>query len=147
MKQKTEGVHLWLLLWKAYKSVETIDLKSIQSLGFKGLSDFAILEVLYHKGPLPVSAIGEKVMLTSGSITTAIDRAENNGLVSRTRDDVDGRIVIVNLTVKGRNQIESIFITHAQNLDPIFKEFSMEDRQTLARLLKKAGFAAKALNL
>ena len=147
MKQNTESVHLWLLLWKAYKSFEVINRKNIRSLGFKSLSDFAVLEVLYHKGSLPVSAIGEKVMLTSGSISTAVDRAENDGLVVRTHDADDGRVVIVMLTAKGRKRIEGAFRIHAQNLDPVFEGFSTEDRQTFARLLKKSGFSARALNM
>ncbi|MGB0744663.1 MAG: MarR family transcriptional regulator, partial [Opitutales bacterium] len=63
------GTHLFLLLWKASHAVMRYDEHSIRDAGFNSLSDFAVLEVLLHKGSLPVNTIGEKVLLTSGSIT------------------------------------------------------------------------------
>jgi MarR family 2-MHQ and catechol resistance regulon transcriptional repressor len=76
------GVHLWLLMWKAGKSLEAHAFRSIEALGMCP-SDFAVLEALLHKGPLPVNTIGKKVLLTSGSMTAAIDRLTSRGLVER----------------------------------------------------------------
>ncbi len=67
------GLHLWLVLWKAYESVRAHADRDIRGLGV-GFSDFAVLELLLHKGPTPVNAIGQRVHLTSGSITAAVDR-------------------------------------------------------------------------
>jgi MarR family 2-MHQ and catechol resistance regulon transcriptional repressor len=64
---------VWLVLWKAARAVEQNAVNSVSRLDL-GLSDFAVLEVLFHKGPQPVNVIGKRVLLTSGSITTAIDR-------------------------------------------------------------------------
>jgi MarR family 2-MHQ and catechol resistance regulon transcriptional repressor len=66
------GVHLWLIFMKSYHALREVDARSISASGLC-LSDFAILEMLLHKGPLPVNTIGRKIMLTSGSITTAIN--------------------------------------------------------------------------
>src|SRR6476659_9847529 len=85
-----EGIHLWLVLWKACSAVRDYAIRDITSLGL-GLSDFAILEVLLHKGPTPVNDIGAKVLLTSGSMTTAIDRLEARNLVERRTDPEDRR--------------------------------------------------------
>ena len=68
---ETTGVHLWLVLWKAYQALLGHAERHIHSLGL-GFSDFAVLEVLLNKGPTPVNTIGEMVHLTSGSITAAI---------------------------------------------------------------------------
>src|SRR5262245_37563826 len=76
------GVHIWLVLWKAARSVEEYAEINISQLEICG-SDFAVLEALLHKGPLPVNEIGRKILLTSGSITTAVDRLEGKGLVER----------------------------------------------------------------
>src|SRR6202165_119785 len=76
------GVHVFLVLWKAARAVEAYAEKSILQLEMCG-SDFAVLEALLHKGPLPVNEIGKKVLLTSGSITVAVDRLEAKGLVER----------------------------------------------------------------
>lgn len=136
------GSHIRLVLWKAYKSVETVDLSSIASTGLC-LSDFAVLEVLLHKGPQPISTIGQKVLLTSGSITTAIDRLQNRRLVIRERDAMDGRIFRVRLTPDGKELIQKAFASHTQNLETVVDVLTDEERRELVRLLKKLGHNAE----
>src|SRR5258708_20026471 len=84
------GVHLWLILWKAFAALQHHALRSIERLGL-GYSDFGVLEVVLHKGPTPVNTIGEKVNLTSGSISVAVDRLEERGLVERRPGAADRR--------------------------------------------------------
>src|SRR5947199_4956019 len=86
------GVHVFLVLWKAARAVESYAENSIIGLEMCG-SDFAVLEALLHKGPLPVNEIGKKILLTSGSITVAVDRLEKRGLVEPGHDgpDMEGR--------------------------------------------------------
>ena len=139
------GPHLWLLLWKASRAVMSYDQASIKASGFKVFSDFAVLEVLLHKGPLPVNAIGQKVLLTSGSITTAVDRLEKRGWVKRERDSADGRVVNVHLTTSGREVIAAGFADHAENLDRLFAVFSQEERLQFAALIRKLGQHAAEL--
>ncbi|HEY2015382.1 MAG TPA: MarR family transcriptional regulator, partial [Bryobacteraceae bacterium] len=93
----SSGVRLWLILWKAYDTLRTHAETHIESLGLC-LSDFGVLEVLLHKGPMPVNAIGALVRLTSGSITAAVDRMERKGLVERRNDPGDRRTRMVYLT-------------------------------------------------
>src|SRR2546430_16822611 len=82
------GVHVFLVLWKSARALQAYAKKSVSELEMCG-SDFAVLEALLHKGPLPVNEIGKKVLLTSGSITVAIDRLETNGLVERRAHGTD----------------------------------------------------------
>src|SRR5262245_62090509 len=84
------GVHVFLVLWKAASAVRSYGEASISDLEMCG-SDFAVLEALLHKGPLPVNEIGKKVLLTSGSITVAVDRLERKALVERRAHDTDRR--------------------------------------------------------
>jgi len=86
-------------------------------------------------------------MLTSGSITTAVDRAQKKGFVNRVRDPSDGRIVNVTLTEEGRDFITSTFDTHAIHLDRLFNTLNKEEKTDLARLLKKIGKAAELMSL
>ena|SRR5437879_1201988 len=72
------GVHVFLVLWKAARAVQVYAESSVSELEMCG-SDFAVLEALLHKGPLPVNEIGKKVLLTSGSITVAVDRLKARG--------------------------------------------------------------------
>src|SRR5260370_29538997 len=81
-REEGNGVHVWLVLWKAYRALQQQASASIETTGL-GASDFAALEALLHKGPLPVNAIAEKVFLTSGSMTAAVDRLESKGLGQR----------------------------------------------------------------
>ena len=140
------GPHLFLLLWKASHAVMRYDQQSISRQGFASLSDFAVLEVLLHKGSLPVNTIGEKVLLTSGSITTAVQRLEKRGLVRRERSQGDARVVLVYLTDEGRTLIEKAFVEHAANLDELFAEFSDEERAQFAALTRKIGLRAEKIS-
>src|SRR2546427_501805 len=85
------GTHLWLVLMKAHRTLERLATRSIESSEV-GLSDFAIMEMLLHKGPQPVNEIGRRVELTSGAITTAVDRLESRGLVTREAHSSDFEI-------------------------------------------------------
>jgi MarR family 2-MHQ and catechol resistance regulon transcriptional repressor len=137
----TSGIHVWLVLWKAFKSVEHSATQSVMGLGL-GLSDFAVLELLLHKGPQPVNAIGKKVLLTSGSMTTAVDRLESRQLVRRTGDPEDRRARIVALTPAGRRLIQKAFRRHAADMERALAALHATERAELVRLLKKAGLTA-----
>lgn len=132
------GIHVWLILWKAAHAVEQNALNSVSALGL-GLSDFAVLEVLLHKGPQPVNMIGRKILLTSGSITTAIDRLESRKLVRRTLHPEDRRARLVELTGSGRKLIECAFRQHALDMEETVAVLPPEERAELIRLLKKIG--------
>jgi MarR family transcriptional regulator, 2-MHQ and catechol-resistance regulon repressor len=112
--------------------------ESRKNLGL-GDSDFRVLEVLLHKGPLPVNLIGEKVELTTGSITTAVDRMEAKWLVVRKNHPDDRRVRIVELTPKGRRLIEKAYAQHEIDMESAMKHFSREDRNALIDLLKQLG--------
>jgi MarR family 2-MHQ and catechol resistance regulon transcriptional repressor len=126
---------------KATRSLQRHAERSIERFGL-GFSDFAILELLLAKGPQKVSDIGRRVNLTSGSITSAIDRLETAGLVERTFDAVDRRSRIVELTTRGRAQIVKAFDVHATAMEKAAAGLSKAERATLLPLLKKLGAAA-----
>ena len=97
------GTHLWLVLMKAHRALERLATQSIESLEVC-LSDFGIMELLLHKGPQPVNQIGRRIELTSGAITTAVDRLESRRLVTREAHPSDRRARIVRLTAAGEQQ-------------------------------------------
>ncbi|MDP8983424.1 MAG: MarR family winged helix-turn-helix transcriptional regulator [Acidobacteriota bacterium] len=138
MTSAPSGVHLRMVLWKAERAMENVDRRSIDKLGL-GLSDFAVLEMLLHKGPQPVNTIGAKVLLTSGSITAAVDRLEARGLVRRANDPQDRRARIVHLTPPGRKLITCAFAEHSNTMENAAAILSPSQRSTLVRLLKKLG--------
>src|SRR3981189_1943597 len=110
------GVPVFLVLWKGARAAQAYAEKSVSELEMCG-SDFAVLEALLHKGPLPVNEIGKKVLLTSGSITVAVDRLETKGLVERRAHGTDRRARIVHLTKAGRKGITRAYADHAAALE------------------------------
>jgi MarR family transcriptional regulator, 2-MHQ and catechol-resistance regulon repressor len=137
------GTHVWLVLSKAARAVEQNAKSSVSGLGL-GLSDFAVLEVLLHKGPQTVNVIGKKVLLTSGSITTAIDRLQSRKLVHRTPHSEDQRARLVELTERGKRLIEHAFRQHALDMEETLAVLTPSERLELIGLLKKVGIFAAA---
>jgi MarR family transcriptional regulator, 2-MHQ and catechol-resistance regulon repressor len=137
--QDTSGVHVWLVLAKAFRSLtgRARESSNLRGTGL-GSSDFRVLEALLHKGPLPVNTIGPKVWLTPGSISVAVDRLEKKGLVKRTSSD-DRRVRVVELTAKGRALITKTFREHAAAMEEAAGVLSKEERVGLLRLLKNLG--------
>ena len=80
--------HVWLVMMKAMRALTRYAASGIEETGL-GLSDFGVLEALLHKGPLPVNTIGPIVDLTPGSISIAVDRLFEKGLVSRVESGKD----------------------------------------------------------
>ncbi len=135
-------MHVFLVLWKAARAVEAYAEKSILELEMCG-SDFAVLEALLHKGPLPINEIGRKVLLTSGSITVAVDRLEAKGFVERRAHGTDRRARIVHLTKEGRKLITRAYAGHAADMERLASaSLTRAERNTLIRLLKKIGYEA-----
>src|ERR1044072_8427981 len=136
------GVHVFLVLWKAARAVEAYAEKSITNLEMCG-SDFAVLEALLHKGRLPINEIGKKVLLTSGSITVAVDRLEKRGLVERRAHGTDRRARIVHLTRAGRELITRIYGARPDAMEKLAAaSLTKAERKTLISLLKKIGYQA-----
>jgi MarR family 2-MHQ and catechol resistance regulon transcriptional repressor len=141
--RREAATHVWLVLWKAAHAIEQNAMRSVSALGL-GSSEFALLEVLLHKGPQPVNVIGKKVFLTSGSITAAVDRLESRKLVRRTADLRDGRGRIVQFTKAGRRLIERAFQKHESDMEETMAVLRSGERAELVRLLKKVGMWAAA---
>ena len=137
------GTHLWLVMMKAHRTLERLATRSIE-LSEVGLSDFAVMEMLLHKGPQPVNEIGRRVELTSGAITTAVDRLESRGLVTREAHPSDRRARIVRLTAAGEEHAARVFAGHRAVMDRAASGLSKTERATLIELLKKLGTSAGA---
>jgi MarR family 2-MHQ and catechol resistance regulon transcriptional repressor len=145
MAQGTQGAdHVWLVMMKAMRALTRYAAAGIEETGL-GLSDFGVLEILLHKGPLPVNTIGPIVDLTPGSISIAVDRLVAKGLVSRVESSEDRRVRIVALTPRGNALIDSAFRKHSGQMRRVFSELTPEELRVLEEALKKAGKRAAAL--
>src|ERR1700674_4404683 len=140
--QRTD--HAWLVMMKAMRALTRYAAAGIEETGL-GLSDFGVLEALLHKGPLPVNTIGPIVDLTPGSISIAVDRLLEKGLVSRVESAEDRRVRIVALTPRGKDLIVSAFRKHSGQMERVFSELNPDELRGLEAALKKIGKRAAAL--
>jgi MarR family transcriptional regulator, 2-MHQ and catechol-resistance regulon repressor len=143
-KTSRDPVHCWLVLVKAFQAASKYLYAGLAQTGIDD-TDFRILEALLNKGPLPVNTIGPKVYLTPGSISTAVDRLVERGLVMRVESPEDRRVRIVSLTPKGKRLIGPIFRKHAAEIGKVFADASPKELRTLETILKKVG--KRAVNL
>jgi MarR family 2-MHQ and catechol resistance regulon transcriptional repressor len=145
MKKDTPTpVHTWLVMMKAMHAITRYGLANLEETGL-GFSDFAVLEALLHKGPLPVNVIGPKVNLTPGSISVAVDRLFSKGLVSRAECSEDRRVRIVALTPRGKSVITPIFRAHMETMEKVFSGLSPDEMRQLEQQLKRIGKHAELL--
>jgi MarR family 2-MHQ and catechol resistance regulon transcriptional repressor len=140
-----EAGSLWIVLWRCYRAVSQIAERSIAEAGL-GLSDFAALEALLHKGPLTITEIQAKVGLASGSMTAAIDRLERKGLLSRRATLSDRRAKLLELTPEGRRVVEAAFRRHASELEAAMSVLNGAEKRQLYGLLKRLGLFAHNLS-
>jgi MarR family transcriptional regulator, 2-MHQ and catechol-resistance regulon repressor len=136
--------HVWLVMMKAMRALTRYATAGIGETGLC-LSDFGVLELLLHKGPLPVNTIGPIVDLTPGSISVAVDRLVAKGLVSRVESVEDRRVRIVALTPRGKDLIVSAFRKHSGQMKRVFSELTTEELRSLELMLKKVGKRAATL--
>jgi MarR family 2-MHQ and catechol resistance regulon transcriptional repressor len=141
---RIEAPRLWLVLARCHRTLNQIAERSIEEAGLC-LTDFAALEALLHKGPLTITEIHTKVPLALGSMTAAVDRLEEKGLIIRTPARDDRRAKVLKLTPEGRRVVEAAFSRHAAELESAMVVLTASEKRQLHGMLKKLGlFAAGA---
>ncbi len=143
-KKSADAVHCWLVWMKAFQAASKHLYAELEETGLCD-SDFRILEALLNKGPLPVNTIGPKVNLTPGSISVAVDRLFDKGLVTRVESREDRRVRVVSLTPKGKELITPIFRKHAGEIGKVFADATPKEVRSLETILKKIGKRAESL--
>ena len=142
----TEGaLKLWVVLARTYGSIERHAVADIARHGVT-LTEFGILEVLYHKGPLLLGEIQRKVLVTSGGITYLVDRLEAKGLVRREECPTDRRARYAVLTREGESLISGIFPEHAAVIARAMSGLSSAEQAQATDLLRRLGLAAAGLD-
>ena len=143
-KNAPDPVHCWPVWAKAFLAASKYLYAGIEATGLSD-TDFRILEALLNKGPLPVNTHGPKVSLTPGSISVAVDRLLDKGLVSRVESPEDRRVRVVSLTRKGKQLIAPIFRIHAGEIGKVFADASPKELRSLETMVKKIGKRAESL--
>ncbi|WP_040287013.1 MarR family winged helix-turn-helix transcriptional regulator [Sporosarcina koreensis] len=114
----------------------------------KGLNptEFAVLELLFHKGKQPIQKIGEKILMRSGSMTYVINKLEANGYLQRETNVNDKRVTYVSISEKGKRLMETIFPEHADNITSLLSALTPVEQEEAVRLLQKLGVSIRDLS-
>jgi MarR family 2-MHQ and catechol resistance regulon transcriptional repressor len=105
------------------------------------VSQFGVLEALYHLGPLPVGQVAGKILRSSANLTLVIDNLVKRALVRRERRSDDRRTVEISLTTEGRALIAQLLPAHVAGVVAAFDVLSADEQETLAALCRKVGLA------
>lgn len=144
-KDIEQSLKLFIVLSRAYKALNEDVQVSIQNNGLN-MTEFAVLELLYHKGDQPLQQIGGKILLASGSITYVVDKLEKKALIRRVACPNDRRVTYAQITEEGKEFIGELFPKHEMQIHKLMSVLSNDEKDTAIELLKKVGLSIKDLS-
>ncbi len=137
-EDEERALRLWISLARCYATFSRAVACKVAEYDLTA-PQFGVLEALYHKGPLSLGELAEKLLVTGGNVTYVMDRLESQGLVARERSGDDRRVVRAHLTSKGRATIEAVFPGHVTFVRELVKGLENREQESLRHLLKKLG--------
>jgi MarR family transcriptional regulator, 2-MHQ and catechol-resistance regulon repressor len=137
----SQSLKLFIVLSRAYKALNENVNKIIQTYDLNP-TEFAVLELLYHKGDIPLQQIGGKILLASGSITYVVDKLEQKGMLKRIACPKDRRVTYAQITDDGKKFMDDVFPKHAKEIDELMSSLSDSEKTEAIQLLKKLGIPA-----
>ncbi|MFC7685606.1 MarR family winged helix-turn-helix transcriptional regulator [Ureibacillus sp. GCM10028918] len=140
-----QSLKLYIVLSRANKAINEVTNQFFQQHGLNP-TEFAVLELLYHKGRQPLQQIGNKILLASGSITYVIDKLEKRGYLDRVSCPSDRRVTFAEITESGAEFMKKLFPEHEVNLHELLSVLTPEEKDTAIELLKKLGLSIKDLS-
>lgn len=138
------SLKLFVVLSRSLEAVRKEVIKDIKNYQLN-LTEFGVLELLYHKGPQPIQMIGRKVLLASSSITYVVDKLEEKGYLERKACPKDRRVIHAHITEKGSLLMDEIFPQHRQAIAHIFSELTIGEKEIAINMLKRVGYFADSL--
>lgn len=143
-QQEDLSLKLFIVLSRAMQTIAKRVEEDIKNYGLN-TTEFAVLELLYHKGSQPIQKIGEKVLLASSSITYVVDKLEKKRLLIRKPCSEDRRVTYAVITEKGQEFMAEIFPKHKEAIHKIFAGINDEEKAKLIEQLKRLGMHAQAI--
>jgi MarR family 2-MHQ and catechol resistance regulon transcriptional repressor len=142
MTHQEEALKVYIGLLRSGSRLEQVAKNDVRCYGLN-MTEFSVLELLYHKGPHTIQAIKEKILIASSSTTYVINQLVKKGCVRREVSQADQRISYVHMTEKGTKMIEEIFPLHAKKIAASFDSLSIHELQSLKALLQKITYNEK----
>lgn len=135
------ALRLWVVLNRTQRAIGERARRQVERHGLRP-TEFGVLEALYHKGPLTLGQVGERVLVTSGSVTPVADKLERRGLIQRRLSSEDRRVCYAELTDAGRELIGGIFPEHAEVIRTATEGLTVEEKRIATALLRRLGLHA-----
>jgi len=137
---KSQSLQLFSEICKTNRYITDAAIEHIKLFGLN-LTEFAVLELLFHKGDTPIQHIGKRILISSGNMTYVLDKLEAKGFIKRLPCPKDRRVTYAVLTDEGHKLISSIFPEHEQMIDQLFSQINKTEKEMLIYLLKKMGMS------
>ncbi|PZX08146.1 MarR family 2-MHQ and catechol resistance regulon transcriptional repressor [Psychrobacillus insolitus] len=144
-EESNSALKLFIVLSRAHKVIHECSNQFFQENGLNP-TEFAVLELLYHKGKQPLQKIGNKILLASGSITYVVDKLEGRGYITRVSSPTDRRVTFAEITDEGNSFMDELFPRHEAQLVELMGALSEEEKDQVIELLKKLGLSIKNLS-
>jgi MarR family 2-MHQ and catechol resistance regulon transcriptional repressor len=137
-RKEVRALGTFVKLVRATESITSLVHRHLIDAGLS-VSQFGVLEALFHVGPLSQGEIAKKILRSTGNITMVIGNLEKRGLVTRDRQKGDRRYYSIQLTDEGKQLIESIFPRHTAKIMEAMMVLNSVEQETLGILCRKLG--------
>ncbi|MEG0258426.1 MAG: MarR family transcriptional regulator [Lysinibacillus sp.] len=142
MSETNRNLKAFTVMFRAYQAVQDATKRGMQTCGINQ-TEFAVLELLYHKGEQPIQVIGNKILIASSSITYVVDKLVEKSYVSRRSCEKDRRVTYTVLTAEGEQLMARLFPKHEQKINKIFEDLQEHEVEQMIELLKRVGYNAE----
>ena len=126
------------ILFRATDALGKAIQRDVKSFGLN-VTEFGILEALYHLGEMPIKALLEKVLITNSTMSYVITQLMNKTYIYKTQSPTDRRSFLLALTDKGQDLMDEIFQKHKRNMREIISVLTEEEEEQFKNMLKKVG--------
>ena len=140
--EKAAALKLWVVLSRAHETVAELARRDVER-GELSLTEFGVMEALFHKGDLTAGEVSKRVLLRSGSLTYVIDKLAERGLIRRKVCEEDKRRTYLQLTTAGNALMRKIWPGHAAVIELATSGLTLAEKRTVARLLRQMGLHAE----
>lgn len=140
---EVRALNAFIKLVRAAESVSSRIEASLSEIDLT-VSQFGVLEALYHLGPLFQKDLGRKILKTRGNITMVVDNLEERCLVERVRNAEDRRHIRVKITPQGGRLIKGFFPGHVKRIVEEMAVLTRQEQELLGRLCRKVGLQERS---
>lgn len=144
MEGKDVRIKAFTVFMKSSKSVEKLIKQDFLKKEIN-LNEYAVMELIYHRGDQPIQSIGKRVLMGGGSITYVIDKLEDKGFLYRRPCEKDRRKMFACITEEGKQYMKKRVKEQESLINTIFGEMNDQEVKEAIELFKRIGVHAESL--